>query len=84
MTRRNSADSCAFGTKSPHPAHGPHPLERMSSSTDYFSAAVRIDAKTSDDSMRPATWRPAIRPHRAAPFYQGIPGIFSHFLRNIG
>ncbi|NTY37897.1 hypothetical protein FCJ57_16425 [Burkholderia diffusa] len=32
----------------------------------------------------PAARHSAIRPRRAAPFYQGIPGIFLHFLRNNG
>ncbi|QOH37004.1 hypothetical protein C7S14_1183 [Burkholderia cepacia] len=49
-----------------------------------FPMAARIDAEISDDSDPPATRRPPIRPHRTAPFHQGIPGIFSHFLRNYG
>ena len=79
-----SADSCAFGMKSPIPRTVRTRSNECPVQPIIFPMAVCIDAKTSDDSMRPATWRSPIRPHRTAPFYQGIPGIFRIFFEISG
>jgi len=65
MTPGSLADSCAFGTKGPHLAHGPHPLERMSSSTDYFSGgrAHRCENVGRFDAPRHAALTHPAPPH---------------------
>jgi len=48
-----------------------------------FFAGVQISARNRQRIPRHRAARPApIRPHREFAFSQGIPGIFSHFLRN--
>jgi hypothetical protein len=69
----------AFG----HPAQGLRRLIKLSSSTDYFSPGVQRSARNRQRIPHHRAARPApIRPHAEFAFSQGIPGIFSHFLRN--
>jgi len=84
MTLRRPADWRHSGTAIIHPAQGPHRAAELSSSTKYFSGArawPHANVGRFDLPHRTALPHPA-PPH--APVYQGIPGIFSHFLRNNG
>ncbi|WP_155640595.1 hypothetical protein [Burkholderia pseudomultivorans] len=68
-----------------HPMQDPHRVVESSGSVRHFSGRVKR-AGANVGRFAPALPHGLVQsgPISSPPFYQGIPGIFSHFLRNNG